>query len=349
MNAEVETWTAPPPAAGPLQSWTDEFLAVAGVAASLSRTAFVPASLRVFRDNGRTYDAEATAAQVTAAILTGRELDLLPMAALRSVDVIQGTPALRAVALRGIVLAHGHELWVEEATNTRCTVAGQRSGSDRIQRITWTIEDAKSRNLAGKPNWRSQPRNMLIARATGDVARLVAADALLGIPYTAEELEDADDTMVMPDDGAAAPSGPRKAQRRTTPRTALVSRGEPPTEDEPAIDEPAVTEAPRRPADDEPTLDEPTLDDAAPDAELPGPEPISQPQMRKMQAQFRDLGVTDRAERLEFVRRTIDRQVATSSDLTLTEANVVISALDRELATLAETNDPNDEGTLTHE
>ncbi len=47
--------------------------------------------------------------EITAAILTGQELGLKPMTALKSIDVIQGQPALRAHAMRAIVLHPGHE------------------------------------------------------------------------------------------------------------------------------------------------------------------------------------------------------------------------------------------------
>ncbi|MBQ1164468.1 hypothetical protein KBZ21_41525, partial [Streptomyces sp. A73] len=41
------------------------------------------------------------------------------------------------------------------------------------------------------PNYKTQPQNMLLARATAECARLIAADVLMGMPYSAEELADA--------------------------------------------------------------------------------------------------------------------------------------------------------------
>src|SRR3954468_12047402 len=100
--------------------WAAELNAAAQLAASLALTAFVPASLRVVNTRTGEVDAEATTATVTAALLTGREVGLSPMAALRSIDIVQGTPALRAHALRGLVLSRGHDMWLVESTNTRC-------------------------------------------------------------------------------------------------------------------------------------------------------------------------------------------------------------------------------------
>ncbi|MBM4497141.1 hypothetical protein GS426_21440 [Rhodococcus hoagii] len=112
------------------------------------------------------------------------------MSALRSIDVIQGTPAMRAHAIRGLVQSQGHEVWIEDATDTRVIVAGKRKGSSITQRTEWSIDRAKQLGLMGEDNWKKQPRAMLIARATSELCRLIASDVLLGLPYSSEELSD---------------------------------------------------------------------------------------------------------------------------------------------------------------
>lgn len=250
----VPTDPPTPNPSGALAAWVRDFEGVANAAVTLAATSFIPDSIRVYRDPERRtgYDGGATAAHVTAAILTGHELGLDPMASLRSIDIIKGTPALRAVALRAILQSAGHEIWVEEGTNNRATVCGRRRGTDHVQRITWTIEDARSRGLAGRPVWRAAPRNMLIARATADIARLVAADALLGIPYTVEELEDGD---ISTDDQDSAPPAPRRA-RRAPIQAPTITRDDPrPVTDEPDP-EPPPRPPERPPADDDPDTDD---------------------------------------------------------------------------------------------
>lgn len=312
----------------PLSRWADEFLETARVSSELARTRFVPESLWVWRkrDGQDVFDAQATTAQVTAAIVTGRELGLSPMAALRSIDVINGTPALRAVALRGILLAFGHDIWVVEATNHRATVSGCRGGSDRVQTITWTMDDAKQRGLDGKPNWRKQPRNMLIARATGDVARLVAADALLGIPYTVEELEDGvtgATTTGASLGGDDAPPTRRTRRPVEAPRAPQTA----PATDTPPLDENPATDA----TSQQEPADEPPLDDtpAAP-AEQPG---MTQPQQRRLHALIRErFGDYRRTETREAVlthlSETIGRPINSTADLTFDEASVMIRDLE---------------------
>lgn len=162
-----------------LVAWADEAQIAERLASKLAASSFVPASLR-----GKPMD-------VTAAILAGLELGLQPMATLRSMDVIQGTPALRAHAMRGLVQSHGHEVELVESTPARCVMRGRRKGSDAWQTVVWTIQRAEQLGLVNKSEWKKQAQTMLVARATGEVCRLIAADALYAMPYAAEELREA--------------------------------------------------------------------------------------------------------------------------------------------------------------
>lgn len=203
------------------------------VAQSLAQTSFVPSNMR------------GKPGEVTAAILTGQEVGLEPMAALRSIDVIQGTPALRANTMRGLVQSKGHEVWVEESTLTRAVVCGQRKGSQKVEKSVWTLDRAKRLGLDGKDNWRKQPDAMLVARATAEVCRRIAADVLLGLPYAVEEL----------DSEAQSPDAPKATKRRTARRTPV--EGVPAVEDEAPPLEP---EKPQETATLDPEEYDPTLE-----------------------------------------------------------------------------------------
>lgn len=177
---EIATTDAVPFEAPPteLLLWALEARQAKAVAASLAKTSFVPASLRGKPDD------------ITAAILAGQELGLKPMATLRSMDVIQGTPALRAHAMRGLVQSHGHEIELVESDDAHCVMRGRRKGSEAWQYVTWDLKRAQALGLTGKDQWRKQSRTMLIARATGEMSRLIASDAIYAMPYVAEELAD---------------------------------------------------------------------------------------------------------------------------------------------------------------
>jgi hypothetical protein len=55
----------------------------------------------------------------------------------------------------------------------------------------WDV--ARAQQLAqfkSNPNYRTNLAQMLVARATAEVCRWIGADALMGMPYAAEEIED---------------------------------------------------------------------------------------------------------------------------------------------------------------
>lgn len=162
--------------ASALVLWAYEAQQAHKIAQSLARTSFVPASLR------------NKAEDITAAILAGQELGLQPMASLRSMDVIQGTPALRAHAMRGLVQSNGHEIELVDSTDERCVMRGRRKGAERWQEVEWDMARAARLGLTSKDQWKKQPKTMLVARATGEICRLVASDVLYAMPYAAEEL-----------------------------------------------------------------------------------------------------------------------------------------------------------------
>ena len=308
----VAEWTEPLAEVG-LAAWAHEAAAAAKLAAGLAGTPFVPHSLRVW-ERSDVLNEQATAAMVAAALLTGRELGLSPMAALRSVDVVNGTPALRALALRGLVLARGHTMWLVESTKTRAIMRGQRAGDSHVQESVWTMDRARDLGITGRDQWRRQPQNMLVARATAELARLIAPDAVLGLPYVVEELDDsgaaASPQSQTPDTEAAPAPSKRTARRRPLVRP--------------------VVDAQLPPAPEDTLPPEPDLDDVPPPPDEqpePEPAPISQAQMDAMHAGFRAIGVSDREARLSLVQSTIGRDIATSGDLTYAEAGQVLDML----------------------
>lgn len=180
------------------RDWVQLMAPAVELAQQVANTSFVPDGLR---GNGPA---------IVAAILYGDEVGLGPMQALAKIAVINGRPTLSAEAQRALILAAGHELWVVESNNTRVTVAGRRHGSEQTSTVTWTLDDAKRANLAGKQNWRLYPRQMLLARATAELARLVFADVIGGLAATEEA--DGEDL------NGSGPTGEVKTEGATTKR-----------------------------------------------------------------------------------------------------------------------------------
>lgn len=302
MSTDLDLFTGLP-VRNSLAVWADDARQAASVAVSLAPTPFVPQSLRAVRTSRDETDAELnarTASNVTAAILTGQEVGLTPMASLRSIVVIQGTPAMTALAMRGLVQAAGHDVWKVESNDRRAVYAGRRRGSDIEERSVWTIERATKLGLTGKQNWKTQPEAMLIARATSEVCRLVGADVLLGLPYSVEEIAD------------TVESEPQRTARRRAQR------------------EPASMPEPELPTA---TAPEPTPM-AAPEPEFdpdPPPEPITPKQLAALNAAMtQDLGITERAEKLAYLSKALGREVGSSKDVTHDEASHLLDRISRE-------------------
>lgn len=244
------------------------------LAERLARSAFVPVAFRGKPD------------ELLACILTGHEMGLAPMAALRGIHVIEGRPSISAELMRAMVLRAGHDVWTEEASGSRVTLCGRRAGSSEVTRVTWTLDDARRANLAGKQNWTRYPRAMLLARATSELVRLLFPD-VVSIGYTPDEVASGEDVAggfdpvaaeVVPD-APAAPSGatrtPPKGARKAAPLTVV-----PDPEPEPA------------PGVDDDVVDAEVVEDDEPDATPGDAGPTA-----------RDLAIAARKAGLDDVRR----------------------------------------------
>jgi len=280
-RAEVALATSQDVAVQRLSEWAQSADAAHRIAQTLVQTSFCPDSFR------------GKAGEATAAILAGLEMGLQPMASLRSFDVIQGQAAPRAITLRAVLQARGHEVVLVESTASRCVMRGRRAGSHEWQSVTWTIDRARQLGVTNKSNWKSQPQAMLVARATSELARLIASDAILGIGYSAEEIADGGsyDAQVQVDTTTPAPtSGTRKMSRGTR-----VTQVEPAPDPDP---------------------------DAAPESPLLN---TSSALAKRMFASINEAGIPE-ADRLTFCSGVIGREVTTSRELTDDDAHRIIEA-----------------------
>lgn len=198
-----------------------ELMGPAGeLAGKIAETEFVPARLR------------KRPAAVMACILSGQEAGIGPMQSLRQIFVTDdGKVGMAAELMRSLVLKEGHEIWPEDYTNTRVTMAGRRRGNPDANptRVTWTMDDAKKANLGGKQNWSKYPRAMLTARATTELCRLVFPDVIAGISYSLEEIEDGDVDLAPPE-----PTGPDEPKTNTRKAPAARTRTKKPPAPPPA-------------------------------------------------------------------------------------------------------------------
>lgn len=193
---------------------------------------------------------------VLALMLVGHEAGISPMQSLTKIHIIEGRTGMSSELMRGLALQHGHELEYEELTSTKVVARGRRRGAEKWTTIEYTIDDAKRAGLDQKGPWRKFPRQMLTARATGELCRLVFPDVLAGISYTMEELTDGhisdEDAIVaeyvttVPTSSAPAGKGAPKTARA---RGGSIAREQP--ADDPAPPPPAHGAVPPLPGDDD--------------------------------------------------------------------------------------------------
>lgn len=225
QSGEIATRQETPPAVSShLTQFAVDARAAYQVAVSIAKTTFVPTS---YKKRGRGQNAtwlppEEVAQNVTAAWLAGDEVGIKPMQALQAINLIEGTPALSAQAMRALVQSHGHEVWIEDQSQPNAgaqqifaTVAGRRKGTEHIERVTWTWQRARQNDLTGKDNWQRDPLAMCIARSTSAICRLIASDVLMGLAYSAEELTDDPETLGMNTEEAPRPAASTSVQRKS--------------------------------------------------------------------------------------------------------------------------------------
>ncbi|MGH3220019.1 MAG: hypothetical protein ACRDPY_15165 [Streptosporangiaceae bacterium] len=276
---EIDIYDAPPAPAPPaptlpvppmndFDSWTAVVVQVVRLAREICDTPFVPDGLR------------GSAPATAAAILAGREMGLGPMTSLQQIHVIKGKPGQSALLMRALIIAAGHQWEDIDVSDVRAVVRGRRKGESTWGEATFTAQQARTAGIElGK-----YPQDKLYARATVRLARRKFGDVILGMPYSAEELEDGDvdEGAIGADQPAAieppkpAASPPRTARRRTTPAAAAPDEkapGGPAAAAGPAPQAAAADGLPPLPGEDEPDPTPP----AAPAATSPATDSSTAP------------------------------------------------------------------------
>lgn len=290
-----------------LARWVDVLAPARQLAEVIAGTDFVPKAMRGKPD------------VVTAAIMYGDELGLGPMQALAGMDVVEGKPRPSAELARALILRDGHTLTVHEATGTRVRVSGLRAGRPESERVTidWTIDMARAAGLVNKSNWRAYPRAMLMARATGDLARVLFPDVIKGLGHLREGAEDA--TVL---DGWA---GPATEEPPVAPPVKAIQRRA----------RPGSAPGPQQAAEESPHgSPDPSVPELAPEAD-PGAEATetADPTEPMRRAMFGAIGRAlgggaQRAERLALCSAILGRRVESSTDLSRPEVSAILDWLD---------------------
>jgi hypothetical protein len=309
-----------------LMLFAEEAAQVHGIAKALSTTSFVPASMKGKPD------------EITGAILFGRELGMDPMTSLQTINVIQGRPTLTANAMRGLAMASGVTFRLDEATATRCVMSARRGGEWTT--VTWTLDQARALGLTTKDNWKNQPGAMLIARATSQLCRLVAANVLIGMPYSTEEISD-----LSADEQGQPIAYDKQATTPAKPRTMRVKQTLPAEEPElvPEMETGSAAVPNPPPAYEQPEQKAIGYDTSDSERRTGPEEPVERPDMvttktrAALMAAFNERGIRDRTTRLARVSEILGREVLTVNMVSEPEARRVLAEIMPERAGWPET------------
>jgi len=132
-----------------------------------------------------------TPEQALAVMLTGHELGLPPMQAIRSVTIIKQVPTVKPETMLGMCIQRipGFRFQWGECTDKTATITVLRPGMESPFPSKFTMDDAKRAGLLEKEGfaWRQYPANMLRWRALGNALHACCGDVLIGV-YTPEEM-----------------------------------------------------------------------------------------------------------------------------------------------------------------
>lgn len=246
---------------------------------------------------------------LTAAILYGATLGFDPMQSARQVYVIHGQAALYARAMAALVMSAGHDVWTASSTPEAVTVHGRRRGSEHVEISTWTAERAKRAEYTSNAKYRTNPEEMLYAKAVSEVCRKVAPDVLNGV-YSVEEMrmERVESERVDQPQSASAIDRMRVALNPSLAPDGVVS-SEPAAESSSPSSGLATGGGEASAGEDQPDM-------------------VTSSQLKKIGAAMTSLGITDRAVALGYVAEVIGRKVGSRNELTKVEATRLIDALE---------------------
>jgi hypothetical protein len=301
-----------------LAQWVEAASHAHTLVAPLVGTAFVPDAYKPKVDPRATPEQKQEAydtavANATAAVLQGLSLGIDPLVALQQIYIVHGRPGMYAAMMVALVQGHGHDVWTEDESDTRVTMAGRRKGTDVIERVTVTMDQARKAGWTSNAAYTKTPRDMLWARAASRVCNRIASDVLKGIA----SVEEIRDTIQVTAEAGTRTVNPPAARRRAIP---------PPVDavEEPPLDDPADGHpVPSEPQKAVQAVDEPPI-------EIDGPALITGPQSKKLHALLGKTGRGDRDLGLVYIAGVIGREITTTKDLTLAEAGDIIDALDLE-------------------
>jgi hypothetical protein len=143
-------------------------------------------------------ESETGAADMMAAVITGAELGVAPMASIRQLYLINGQASMMAQLMAGLVFRAGHRIrYLVNTEDESVTAEAWRIGPHGFNEYgkfelegSWTFgkADAELAGLESKTTYEQYPYLMYAARATSALCRLYFPEVVSGVGYVPDEI-----------------------------------------------------------------------------------------------------------------------------------------------------------------
>jgi hypothetical protein len=124
---------------------------------------------------------------VLLALAWAGQHDLDILTTIQNVAFIEGKAVVDATMQRALAKRAGYELSITVGADA--AEVGVHQGGHELGHAVYTMGDASQAGLVNKTNWKHNPEDMLVARATTRAIRRFAPDVLLGM-LSSDEVDD---------------------------------------------------------------------------------------------------------------------------------------------------------------
>lgn len=155
-----------------------------------------------------------------------------PLESCQRFHVVKGNVVMKADVMVGIAKGHpACKYFVcTETTTQAATYETLRAGSPKAESVTFTMEDARRAGVLSNGTWKKYPAQMLRARASSALVRMVYPDVIAGI-YTADEMGRPD---IEADDPNTVDAEFTETPRRAEPEPRQLRQSNPPRREQPS-------------------------------------------------------------------------------------------------------------------
>lgn len=155
-----------------------------------------------------------TAQQALMAIQAGREIGMMPVAALTYIAFVNGRATLYGDGAIMQVVRVGHKVEFTDCTDKTASCKITRRDDGRFMEATFTMEMAVKRGLTAKGGpWITAPENMLKFKAFHMIAKFIVPDALHGMGIYEVESTEIENANVVSFKGDQPVSDPPKSSK----------------------------------------------------------------------------------------------------------------------------------------